>query len=110
MGLSSCCSRCCPQSTDMAPLEFTNDEFQRIRQQAETAYDGFGRVHCPYFEGQVNFNTKGLRHLLFKDWNRGRDQHDQFMRLKHLALAPEILGLSRTVQGIQETHGWERRR
>jgi len=32
------------------------------------------------------------------------------MRLKYLARAPEILRLSRTVQGIQETHEWERRR
>jgi len=32
------------------------------------------------------------------------------MRLKHIARAPEILGLSRTVQGILATHEWERRR
>jgi len=32
------------------------------------------------------------------------------MRLKHISRAPEILRLSRTVQGIQATHEWERRR
>jgi hypothetical protein len=40
---------------------------------------------------------------VFKTWNRTRDQHDQFMRLKHMARGPEILGLSRTLQGIEET-------
>jgi hypothetical protein len=30
-------------------------------------------------------------------------------RLRHLARAPEILRLSRTVQGIEKTHEWERR-
>jgi len=94
----------------MAPLQFTEDEFARIRQLAEAAYGGFGQIRCPYFGGLVNFNTNGFRHLIFKRWNRGRDQYDQFMRLKHLALAPEILSLSRTVQGIQETHDWQRRR
>jgi hypothetical protein len=94
----------------MAKLQFTDEEFAGVRQLAEAAYGGIGQVHCPYFGGPVHFNTQGFRHVLFKGWNRGRDQHDQFMRLKHLARAPEIIRLSRTVQGIQETHDWQRRR
>ena len=94
----------------MAMLQFTDEEFARIRQLAAAAYGGFGQIRCPYFDGPVHFNTQGFRHLLFKGWNRSRDQHDQFMRLKHLARAPEIISLSRTVQGIQETHDWQRRR
>ncbi len=93
----------------MAPLEFTDAEFLHVRQQAEEHYRAYGDVHCPYFQGNVHFNTEGFRHLLFKSWNRGRDRRDQFMRLKHLARPPEILRLSRTVQGIQETSEWERR-
>lgn len=94
----------------MAPLEFTETEFQQVRQKAETLYSGLGQIRCPYFEGNVHFNTEGFRHLSFKSWNRGRDRQDQFMRLKFLARAPEILRLSRTVQGIQEANEWERRR
>ena len=93
----------------MAPLEFTDDEFRRVRQQAEDIYRTYSQTHCSYFQGYVHFNTEGFRHLLFKTWNRGRDRRDQFMRLKHLARAPEILRLSRTVQGIQENSEWERR-
>jgi hypothetical protein len=94
----------------MAPLEFTNQEFSRVRNEAEQQYRAYGQIACPYFQGPVAFNTEGFRHIVFKSWNRGRDPHDQFMRLKYLFRAPEILRLSRTVQGIQETQGWERRR
>jgi len=93
----------------MAPLEFTDEEFRRVRRQAEENYRTYGQIRCPYFQDAVHFNTEGFRHLLFKAWNRGRDRRDQFMRLKHLARAAEMLSLSRTVQGIQETSEWERR-
>ena len=90
-------------------LDFTDHEFHSVRTWAEEQYRSFGQIRCPYFEGNVAFNTEGFRHLRFKAWNRGRDRHDQFMRLKNLARAPEILRLSRTVQGIQESSEWERR-
>ena len=93
----------------MQPLEFTDEEYRCVRQQAEAQYATLGQIRCPYLQDSVHFNTEGFRHLLFKSWNRGRDRHDQFMRLKFLARAPEILRLSRTVQGIQETNEWERR-
>lgn len=94
----------------MAGLEFTDTEFNQVRREAEQVFFSVGQIQCPYFQDRVHFNTECFRHLLFKRWNRGRDRRDQFIRLKHLARAPEILRLSRTVQGIQETTAWERRR
>ena len=94
----------------MQPLEFTDLEFQEVRQRATVLYSALDRIRCPYLQNEVHFNTDGFRHLLFKSWNRGRDRRDQFMRLKFLSRAPEILRLSRTVQGIQTTNEWERRR
>lgn len=94
----------------MARLDFTDAEFDQVRREAEQSYSSIGQIQCPYFQDRVHFNTDGFRHLLFKRWNRGRDRRDQFIRLKHLARAAEILRLSRTVQGIQETNAWERRR
>jgi len=93
----------------MAPFEFTEEELRHVRQQAEDSYRALDRIRCPYFAGDVHFNTDGFRHLLFKWWNRSRDQRDQFLRLKHFDRAPEILRLSRTLQGKEETHEWERR-
>jgi hypothetical protein len=89
-------------------LEFTDDEFKDVRWRAEAQYGVVGSVQCPYFQTTVVFSPEGFRHLLFKSWNRGRDRRDQFMRLKHIARAPEILRLSRTVQGIFQTNEWKR--
>jgi len=93
----------------MASLEFTDHEFDAILQTAQELYRTLGQIRCPYFQDNVQFNTRGLEHLRHKSWNRGRDRRDQFMRLKHFACAPEILRLSRTVQGIEHTAEWERR-
>jgi hypothetical protein len=92
----------------MAPLNFSDDEFTQLLHQAQGFYRGLGRVRCPYFQADVQFNAQGFEHLRHKSWNRGRERRDQFMRLKHLARAPQILQLSRTVQGIHETNEWER--
>ncbi|MGA2175566.1 MAG: hypothetical protein ABSH38_11355 [Verrucomicrobiota bacterium] len=94
----------------MAPLAFTDEEFSQILQKAQELYPTIGAIRCPYFGENVHFNAQGLEHLRRKAWNRGRERFDQFMRLKHISRAPEILRLSRTVQGIQATHEWERRR
>ena len=84
-------------------LEFTNEEFEKIKSTAETFYKSIGSVRCPYFNENINFNTDGLEHLKFKAWNRARKQSDQFMRLKLIKLAPEVIRNSRTLQGIWET-------
>ena len=93
----------------MASLNFTDQEFAAILHGAQEVYRTLGQIRCPYFQANVHFNALGFEHLRRKSWNRGRDRRDQFMRLKHVARAPEILRLSRTVQGIEETHEWERR-
>lgn len=90
----------------MAPLEFTDEEFNTILRKAQAFYPTIGRVQCPYFRAEVQFTSQGLEHLRRKSWNRGRSRHDQFMRLKHLSMAPTILRLSSTVQGV--CHGHER--
>jgi len=93
-----------------AKLEFTDEEFNRIRDSAEAFYKTIGSVQCPYFNEKVNFNTDGLEHLKFKAWNRARKRSDQFMRLKLIKLAPEVLRSSRTLQGIWETKSPVRRK
>lgn len=84
-------------------LEFTDKEFGYVRSTAETFYRSIGSVHCPYFNEKINFNTEGIEHLKFKTWNRARERNDQFMRLKLIKLAPEVIRRSRTLQGIWQT-------
>ena len=93
----------------MTALDFTDVEFDDVLRKAQEFYVSIGRIRCPFFRDVVHFNAQGLEHLRRKAWNRGRESRDQFMRLKHIARAAEILKLSSTVQGIQETNEWERR-
>ena len=89
-------------------LEFTDKQFQEVCRLAAEQYRASDSVRCPYFQDSVTFNARGFEHLRRKSWNRGRDQRDQFMRLKHISRTPEILRSSRTVQGIENTQEWER--
>lgn len=93
----------------MAALQFTDEEFAQVLRRAQELYATIDKIRCPYFSDTVIFNAQGLEHLRRKVWNRGRSRSDQFMRLKYLAFAREILLLSRTVQGIEHTTERHRR-
>ena len=93
----------------MSRLDFSEQEFNSILHRAESFYSSIGHIACPYFHSLIKFTPAGLEHLRRKSWNRGRSRHDQFMRLKHIAVAPNILKLSTTVQGICHTHERVRR-
>ena len=89
-------------------MEFTSEKFNQIKRDAEDYYGQIGAVYCPYFSSKINFNAKGLDHLIFKSWNRTRSINDQFSRFRHLALAPRVIQNSKTVQGIWSTQKFER--
>jgi len=93
----------------MMSIDFSDEEFERVLEEAQRSYRTFGRVRCPYFDDTVNFSQEGFEHLRSKSWNRGRERRDQFLRLKHINRALEIVRLSRTLQGFREGHEWERR-
>ena len=57
---------------------------------------------------KISFGAQGLEHLKFKRREKARPDKDQYMRFKLLHLAPEILKLSHTIQGILETNKFER--
>lgn len=88
-------------------IEFSNVEFNRIKDKGELLYKSLSEVYCPYFGEKVIFNAKGLEHTKFKKKNHARSSKDQYMRFKLLYLAPEILKLSKTVQGITERKVFE---
>ena len=94
-------------SDGVVKKEIREQDFVRTKDIAERLYKEIKEVHCPYFLGKVTFNAKGLEHLKFKQKNHARIREDQFMRLKLLKYAPEILKLSKTVQGISEQKVFE---
>ena len=80
----------------MGKFNFKDEQdFERVRNDAEAFYAAVIKVRCPYFGEEIAFNAKGLRHLKFKS-----DHNDQYSRLKLIRYAPEVLRLSRTLQGM----------
>jgi len=85
----------------MGKFNFKDEkDYIKVREDAEIFYNAINKVRCPYFESDIAFNAKGLRHLKFKSDKQARSHKDQYSRLKLVCFAPEILKLSRTVQGV----------
>ena len=82
--------------------EVSIEKLQRLKEKAELEYKKIESVNCAYFKENVHFNRKGIDHIKFKKWNKTRPAKDQYMRLKLLHLAPQVLKLSRTVQGMSQ--------
>ena len=102
----------------MGKFNFKDEEdFQRVKNEAEEFYKTIGDIYCPYLKEKIAFNIKGLKHLKFKSDRQARPRKDQYSRLKLIRLAPEVLKQSHTLQGIwqikrlefQKTNNrWER--
>lgn len=84
------------------------DDFHEIKLKGEALYKNLESVLCPYLQKRVHFNAHGLQHLKFKRRGHARYRQDQYMRFKLLHLAPDVLKLSRTVQGIFQTRTFEK--
>ena len=89
-------------------MEFTPEKFNQIKNEAEAFYEDIKLVWCPYFKGNIHFNSKGWEHLIFKHWNKTRAIDDQYVRLRHIRLAPGVIRNTKTVQGILTTNKFER--
>jgi hypothetical protein len=83
-------------------------DFEGVRTTGEVFYKDINEVYCPYFKDTVYFNAEGLEHLKFKRHSAARPQQDQYMRFKLLKLAPAILSITTTIQGIWQTKGFEK--
>lgn len=91
----------------MGKFNFNQEEFEKVKSDAEKLYGTFDSVYCPYFTEKISFNAKGLRHLKFKSDQQARIQNDQYTRLKLLYLAPQVLTKTHTLQGIWRTKQFE---
>ncbi len=77
-------------------------KFDQVRKKAEDDYQKIGEVHCPYLNQRVHFNNEGFEHLLFKEWNKTRTRLEQYVRLRLLRLAPQVISKSHTMQEFDE--------
>ena len=83
-------------------MEINQEKFNTTKENGEKLYKTLGEIYCPYFQEKIFFNAKGLEHLKFKKRHHARSLKDQYIRFIILKYAPEILKLSKTVQGVSE--------
>ncbi len=92
-------------------IDISREKVERARVKAEKYYKSIIPVPCPYFNGErIAFNARGLEHIKFKDVRQARPSKDQYIRFRLLELAPEILKMSRTLQGLSHRKNMERLR
>lgn len=84
------------------------ENFEEVSQKAKKFYKNIQPIFTPYFKDNVYFSSQGLEHLKFKNKRRARPRQDQYMRFKLLHLAPKVLKVSASLQGILETKGFEK--
>ncbi len=92
----------------MGRFNFNESDFEDVCAKAEAFYNSVNEVYCSYFDEKIAFNAAGFKHLRFKSDKVARSHSEQYARLKLLKLAPKVLSLSRTVQGIWQTKSFER--
>ncbi len=88
-------------------MKIDKRNFKIEKEKAENFYKNLNSIYCPYFKEKVFFNAKGLEHLKFKRKNHSRAIEDQFIRFRLLELAPKIIKLSKTVQGVSDRKVFE---
>lgn len=92
----------------MGRFNFKDEQdFDEVSKNAEAFYASVSDVYCPYFCQEIPFNAKGLKHLKFKSDQIARSRTEQYARLKLVHIAPEVLKLSHTVQGVWQTRKLE---
>jgi hypothetical protein len=91
-------------------MDFTETDFDNVKTLAEGYYKTIGKINCPYLKDMVAFNAKGLDHIKFKEWDKARSIQDQYVRLRLLKIAPQILQQSHTMQEFFETNKLERQK
>lgn len=91
-------------------MEIEPEKFEKNKKDSEIFYKSIGEIYCPYLGATVSFNAKGLDHIKFKEWDKARSSIEQYVRLKLLRLAPEILKSSHTLQEYFETNRLERKK
>jgi len=91
-------------------MEISEEKFKETRKKAKEFYDSLDKVYCPYLDEDVNFNSEGFEHILFKSWNRGRSRVEQYIRLRLLSKVVEVIKKSHTLQEYNEENMFVRQK
>ena len=73
--------------------------------QIKKTYQEQKSVFCPILQERVNFNSKGLRHLFYKNTTRKRVESEVVLRANYIKISREIIGIRTTLQELDEING-----
>lgn len=86
----------------ISALPYSDENYEKVRELAKVAYTQYSPVTCPALGGIVGFTSEGFNHILYKRYTTERSRKDQFMRLKTIDLARNIIKTTTTIQDIEE--------
>lgn len=66
--------------------------------QVKVEYESFKKVYCPFVKEEISFNSKGFRHLLYKNGQRKRSEIEVAERFNFIKNAKDILSVTTTLQ------------
>lgn len=76
-----------------------------LKVQTKAMYDSTEAVFCPYFNGEVGFNSDGFHHMQYMTSGAERSKKAQIRRYKSFKFAPYILKKAGTVQQHRRYYG-----
>ena len=62
-----------------------------LKKQQRAFYESIVSVYCPVIGDTVYFTSKGFNHLIYNTNRRPRKVNEQFLKLKNLSYAPEVV-------------------
>jgi hypothetical protein len=84
-------------------VKFSHEEYKVVLSNAKRIYSKIGKVSCPALNDKyIHFNSEGFNHILYKGKRKERSKQDQFMRLKSIGIASEIVKIATTYQEYDE--------
>jgi hypothetical protein len=81
-------------------------KLETLKKQQRPFYDSIVSVYCPVISDTVYFTAKGYNHLIYESNRKPRKVDEQFLKLKSLSDAPEVI---KNAKGISDTQTFERR-
>jgi hypothetical protein len=82
-----------------------NEYCAQLKAQTKALYESTKPIRCPYFNGEVNFNSDGFHHLQYNSSGAERSKKAQIRRYKTFPLAPYVVKRARTVQQHRKYSG-----
>ena len=84
-------------------MQFTEEEYSKVKEEARGIYTEFKPVKCPALNFElVHFTSEGFNHITYRAGSHSRSEQDQYMRLKMLELARRVIQISATFQEYEE--------